>query len=343
MSAHIPPTNLSGRPRTARGAMAKVRALPGFTAAAVAFALVVFMGTGAAVAVAKWQQSATATIAVTVGAVAAAPTPTPTATPTSTATPIPTATPTPPPTTIPPSTAGGRVVIDPVLATRPVTIVPDTVSCASVRPQSELTGAKTADIRFSWPASANATTYRVSVALDETGYSYAKTTNVSSNQAIFTLDRTPASFGKYSVRIQPMNGSTAGDATYRTYQYAPEQSGNCYYLDPVGRSPLPALTIGPYSVAQGTTESAVTFTWTKATGATSYIVTLTSKSSTYGTEVVVEALSATLTFPWTNSDDKAAYFRDYTLRIQPMQGTLAGDPLYRTFQYHRWGQGMYST
>ncbi|WP_434618340.1 hypothetical protein [Arthrobacter sp. A5] len=298
-----------------------MRALPGFTAAAVAFALVVFMGAGAAIAVAMWQQSATATIAVTVAAVPTTPTPTPT----------------------PAAPASGRVVIAPALATRPATIVPDTVSCASVRPQAELAGATAADIRFSWPASANATVYRVSVTYIGAGYSYATTQNVSSSQAVFTLDRTLASYGRYSVRIQPMNGTTAGDASYRTYQYAPGQSDNCYYLDPAGRSPLPTPTIGPYSVAQGTTESAVTFTWTKSTGATSYVLTLTSKSWTYGTEVTVDGLSATLTFPWTDSDAKAAYFADYTLRIQPMQGTLAGDPVYRTFQYYRWGQGMYSS
>ncbi len=341
MSEHIPGTDGPGQPPAAPGAMARMRALPGFTAAAVAFALVVFMGAGAAVAVAKWQQSATATIAVTVGAVPPGSAPAPTPAPTATRTPAPTSNP-PAPTSNPPAPAGGRVVIAPVLATRPATIVPDTVSCASVRPQAELAVATVADIRFSWPASANTTAYRVSVAFDEAGYSYAKTQNVSISQAIFTLERTQPSYGKYSVRIQPMNGAAAGDATYRTYQYAPEQSANCYYLDPSGRSPLPSPTIGAYAVAQGTAESAVTFNWTKSTGATSYVVTLRSKTSTYGTEVTVDALSATLTFPWTESDDKAAYFADYTLRIQPMQGTLAGDPVYRTFQYYKWGQGMYS-
>lgn len=72
MSEHTPRTGLSGQLPAATGAMARMRALPGFTAAAVAFVLVAFMGAGAAVAVAKWQQSATATIAVTVGALAPA-------------------------------------------------------------------------------------------------------------------------------------------------------------------------------------------------------------------------------------------------------------------------------
>lgn len=337
MSDHIPPTNLSGQPRTVRGAMARMRALPGFTAAAVAFALVVFMGTGAAVAVAKWQQSATATIAVTVGAVPATPTPSPPAPPAPTAT----------ATAIPPATARGLVVSPPVpvLATRPANIPVNDVSCAPVPGPSQPTDAKTSDIRFSWPASANATAYRVTLQADEG--SYLSSQVVTGAAAVFTLGRPTAPYGNYGLRIQPMNGSVAGDAVYRTYIYGAWGSTNCTF-HAAAPSPLGGITAvdfqGP-TVDQLTSgrnpTAAMTFTWTKSTGATSYVVTLKSKSSSYGAEVTVNGLSATLTFPWTTSNDQAAYFADYDLRIQPMQGTLAGDAVSRWFQYHRWDHGIY--
>ncbi len=328
MSDHIPRTDGPGQPPAERSVVARVRSLPGFTAAAVAFALVVFLGAGAAVAVANWQQGATATIAVTVGAIApATPTPTPT----------------------PPAPTGGLVLSPPVpvLATRPTPIPVNDVSCAPVPGPSQPTDAKTTDIRFSWPASANATAYSVTLQAD--AGSYISSQMVTGAAAVFTLGRPAAPYGNYGLRIQPMNGSVAGDAVYRTYIYGAWGSTNCTY-HAAAPSPLGSITAVDF---QGPTDqqlnsgrnltAAMTFTWSKSTGATSYVVTLTSKSSSYGAEVAVNGPSATLTFPWTTSNDRAPYFADYDLRIQPMQGTLAGDPVYRVFQYYKWGQRIYST
>ncbi|GAA4656729.1 hypothetical protein [Arthrobacter cryoconiti] len=306
------------RPKASKGRLGRLRSLPGFTVAATTFVLVVLLS-GGGMAVAQWQQSATATITVTAGAAAV----------------------------VPPS--GPNVVANPAIATRPSVQDPERVRCQSVLPQETLAKATSADIKFTWTAPATVTSYTVSLDFIGTGYTYSQTQVVNSAVAIFKLQRTQAAFGNYALRIQPMNGAAAGDAIYRTYQNASQRSDNCFYLSPDGRSPLGTPVISTTGMVKGDTTASLPITWTAASGATSYVVTLTPKSrplSTYGLEATVSGPEFTLIFPRAPSDRFgnpanwvdiwATYYGDYTLRIQPMNGSVAGDPVYTIVHYSHW-------
>ncbi|ALE05171.1 hypothetical protein AL755_06230 [Arthrobacter sp. ERGS1:01] len=296
-----------------------LRRVPGLKTALVAFVLVVILGSGSA-AVANWQQSATATIAITAGAAPIAP------------------------------AGNGTIVVSPVLAVRPSLLDSTSVRCASVLPQAQLDNAASADIKFTWPAATTTSAYVTTLTFEGNGYSYQRTQTVSAPSAVFTLQRTQASFGIYILRVQPMNGGTGGDPVYRTFKYAQNDSTNCYYANPAGRSPLgtPAITAQP--VVRGTTTSTLPLSWTAAPGATSYVITVKSTTSSYGTEFTQGGLSATLTFPQAAADqfgnpaakdgDKAPYYSDYLLRLQPMNGTTAGDPVYKTIRYYFWNSSV---
>lgn len=297
-----------------------LRKLPGFRTALVAFVLVVVLGSGSA-AVANWQQSATATIAITAGAA----------------------------TTAPPAQTG-TIVATPVLAVRPSFLDSSQLRCASVLPQAQLANAASADIKFSWPAGTATTSYVATLGFEGSGYSYQRTQTVTDPSAVFTLQRTGASYGIYVLRVQPMNGGIGGDPVYRTFQYASGDSTNCYYANPAGRSPLGTPVISAQSVVRGKTNSTLALGWTAAPGATSYVVTVKSTTSSYGTEFTLSDLGATLTFPQAASDQSgnpvnkadtnAPYYSDYLLRLQPMNGTTAGDPVYKTIRYYYWSSSV---
>ncbi|RAN76527.1 hypothetical protein B5P43_23305 [Bacillus sp. SRB_336] len=303
-----------------RAAAGRLRPLPGFRAAVVVFLATVLVGGGTIAAVANWQQSATATIAITAGAAAT----------------------TPPP-------AGNVVTANPVLAPRPDVIDPGQVTCQPVpaQPPGSSTG-----VEFTWPAAARATSYVVSLAYDDKGYSYPGAATVTAPAATFTLQRTAAAYGHYVLRVLPMNGAIPGDPIYRTYQYSAEQSDNCYYARPDGRSPLGTPVVGAQALVEGATAAALPLSWTAASGATSYVVTLKlAGSPVWGMETTVTGTGVTLTFPRAASDASgnpidakdlnAAYYSDsYSLRIQPMNGSLAGDPVYKTLRYQHWSYGL---
>ncbi|MDQ0279314.1 hypothetical protein QO003_003617 [Arthrobacter silviterrae] len=282
-------------------------------AAVVLFLVTVLVGGGTAAAAAKWQQQATATMAVTAGSWG-------------------------------PPVQYATVVSAPVMAVRPGAVNPALVTCASVQPQSSLKTKTSADIRFSWLGVPNATAYTVTLTFTGTGYSYNTTTSVTGASAVFTLDRTAASYGSYVLRILPVNGATPGDAAYRSYLYSASDSTNCSYADPAGQSPLGPFTVSSQSVVRSATTSALPLSWTAAPGATSYVVSLKSRTSSYGVEFTATGLAATLVFPQAATDAAgnpvnpldllAPYYADYTLRIQPMNGTQAGDPVYKVVRYY---------
>lgn len=290
--------------RTAAG---RLRLLPGFRTAVVVFLATVLVGGGTLAAVANWQQSATATIAITAGAPAA-----------------------PPP-------AGTVVTANPVLAVRPTVLDPEQVTCQPVPAQPT---DKSADIKFTWPAAGRATSYVVTLSYDDKGYSYPGAATVTAPAATFTLQRTAAAYGHYVLRVLPMNGADAGDPIYRTYQYSAEPADNCYYARPDGRSPLAIPVVSAQALVKGATTAALPLSWTGSAG-TSYVVTLVSATSGYGMEATVSGGGITVTFPRAASGQGAPFHSNYSLRIQPVNGTTVGDPVYKTVQYYDWGSGLY--
>ncbi|WP_427016734.1 hypothetical protein ACQCSX_18725 [Pseudarthrobacter sp. P1] len=299
--------------------MQRLRVLPGFKASVVAFVVTVIVGGGTAAAVANWQQSATATIAITAGSA-----------------------PTPPP-------LSGNVVAAPVLAVRPGAINANKITCASVKNQASL-HEKDSDFIFMWPAAANSTAYTVTLSFAGTGYSYISSQSVTAASATFTLVRNlPAAYGLYILRIQPTNGGNTGDAVYRSYAYAQNDSTNCYYASP-GPSPLGTASPTAQPAVRGATTSTIAVNWPAAAGTTSYVVTVKSKTSSYGTEFTTSSRSTTLTFPQAArnaygnpvnpGDVSAPYYGDYTFRIQPMNGSIAGDPTYKVVRYYFWSDSM---
>lgn len=296
-----------------------LRNLPGFTTAAVAFVVVVLLG-GGGMAFAKWNQSATATINITAGAAPMT-------------SPSPSPTPAPSPTL--PQSGTGNIVAEPVVAIRPAAMSPEQISCVSVKDPAKATKDETSGFTFSWVPAAHTTSYVTSLTFSGKGYSFQQNQNVTGSQALYALNNTSAAFGLYILRIQPMNGSVAGDPIYRTFQHFEQLTANCYHASPDGQSPL-----GPFTANAAPNDNTLNLTWTESK-ATSYVVTIVSTStpSLYGTEFSTTTLGATLTFPqrvrdqWGNPLQKGSYYGKYSLRILPMAGGQAGDPVYKTVQY----------
>ncbi|WP_104091136.1 hypothetical protein [Arthrobacter sp. GMC3] len=292
----------------------RLRQMPGFTVAAAAFVLVVTMGAGG-VAMANWNQSATATIDITAGA-APAPSPTPTPTPT----------PTPPP-------ADGRnIVANPVIATRPSKLNAENVSCGALGSSGQF--------RFDWDRDpANGISYVVSLSSSDSGYGTPQTQTVTKNTVTFRFDRTPAAYGNYIIRIQPMNGTVAGDPVYRTFKHSEQLTANCFFASGDGQSPLGAFAFSTAPVAPAPNDNILILNWAAAPKATSYVVSIKSKTSSYGAEFTTSTLGATLVFPprvrneWGNVTNSGDYFGQYLLRVIPMNGGQAGDPIYKVVQY----------
>jgi len=291
--------------------MQQLRAQPGFKAAAVAFLMTVILGGGTIAAVANWQQSSTATIAITAGALPTIPPPGP-----------------------------GTVVIAPALAVRPEAMV-GTYSCTLNKHQS------VTDFTFTWPAAANATSYAVNLSLTGTGNPVlaSQTVAATTTTAVFSFGHSVLVNGaSYEVRIQPFNGSSAGGAVYKSITYSPSSSGQCDQVTPAAASPLGTLNVSALPAVRGATTSTMAVNWTASTGATSYVVTVKSATSSYGTEFTTSSLTATLTFPQAATDASgqlinpadatAPYYSDYSFRIQPMNGSTAGDPVYKTIKYY---------
>ena len=305
-------------------ALERLRQRPGFRTAAVAFFLTVVLGIGSSAAYAYWSQSVNANITVT------------------------TVSDLPANTTL--------VGAQPVLAARPGT--PTGYVCAGEKTHGAMYSDNYADTRFSWQAGSLATQYVVTVkSLDPKKYQYSQTQTVSANQAVFQFSRLVSDeygkpvgtqspfYTKYVVRVMPMNGSVAGDPLYFTYEYEHYKSDNCYYgdpSDPAGASPVgPAapFTGNPQPLVNGEKGYAdLVLSWRASSGATSYNVSMLAESGTYGGETTVSGTSTT--FRIMRPAGSTAHENKYRVRVQPLNGTVAGDPVYLTYQlgsnYHNW-------
>lgn len=288
------------RPGLARS----IRQWPGFTPAAVAFVMVVLLG-GGGVAMAQWSQSATATIEITAGAV---------------------------PTTVPP--AGSRnIVANPVIAKRPTPLSADTISCSTTGSSGRVTVIWAGD-------DAAGISYAVSLKSVTSPTAFQESKSSTQRSVVFTLNQGEASYGEYIFRVQAMKGGVAGDPIYRTLRYFGKDDTSCYYANPAGQSPLANITISTAPVGPAPNDNALQVSWTSAAKDASYVVSVESKDSPYyGVEFTTNTLAAVLTFPprlrdkWNNPIPGSDFFRQYSLRIIPMNGTQAGDPVYKTVQY----------
>lgn len=299
-------------PENKRGMIRWLLALPGYRTAVVAFALTLVLGIGGTAAYAYWSKSTQVAIAGTTRS------------------------------EVPPGTA--PVTANPVMAPRPAT--PSGQTCAAVLSDLEMRPNSFADVRFAWSPAAAATSYVVTVR--STAAKYDQTQTVNATQANFRFGRLPSDqdgkpvgssspfYTKYTVRVMPMNGTVAGDPLYFTYEYEHYKSNNCYYSNPTGAAPVgdiqPACDLPPFD--SGTDYVQARFTWSASTGAKNYLVTMTAQNgSGYGGEQVVTAGSATFSMLMPKPvPGSAAYLSRYTIRVQPLNGALAGDPRYLTYQ-----------
>lgn len=236
------------------------------------------------------------------------------------------------------------VTANPVLAPRPGT--PAGATCAAVLSELEMRPNNFADIKFSWAAGAAATSYVVTVRSAAANYDQTQTVNAA--QANFRFGRLPSDqngkpvgsaspfYTKYTVRVMPMNGTVAGDPLYFTYAYEHYSSTNCYYSDSAGAAPLGDIkltcALPPFDSTADYAQAR--FTWSGSSGAKNYLVTMTAQNgSGYGGEQVVTAGTAAFSVLMPKPvPGGAPYLGPYTLRVQPLNGTLAGDPRYLTYQ-----------
>ncbi len=290
--------------------------LPGLRMAATAFVLTVLLGAGG-IALANWNQSAITTIDVTAGAV---PTPSPS--------------PDPVPTPVP-APAPGNIVANPVITALPEKIDAATIACISPGNSGNFT--------FNWTGRQTAgTSYVVSLKSQTSSLAFQQSQTVTQATANFSLENKAAAYGNYLLRIQAVSTSTgiAGDPSYRTLRYFGKDNTGCDYGTSDGQPPLGALSMRAEPVAPRPNDNLLKISWT-ASAATSYVVTvvLPGPVPAYGAEFTTSALGATLAFParsWNQAGTSvadAAYFGQYSLRILPMNGTQAGDPIYKTVQY----------
>lgn len=297
-----------------------LRHLPGFTVAAVAFVMIVILGVGG-MAVANWSQSAKVTVGITAGA---APAPTPLPTPS-----------TPNPTQGPgvPASGAGNIVVNPVFASRPARNDNDGITCTSPGNSGKIT--------VNWTGNHPAgTTYVVSLKSNNAAKPSEQRQTVPQKTALFTLGNSPEAHGEYMVRVQPMLATGAGDPIYETLRYAGKDNWGCYYASAEGQSPLGSFTVAAAPTAAVPKDNVLNLSWPSVSPSASYVVTIKSTTSSYGAELTTTALGAALTFPprvrdqWGNPTNNGPYFSDYTLRIQPMSGGVAGDPVYKVVRYY---------
>lgn len=331
--------------KSAVRAARRLRNLPGFTAAAVVFVLIVLLGGGGA-AIAKWNQSATVAIAITAGAA-----PTPSSTPTPSPTPSVSATPSTNPTPAP--SGQGNIVLNPKIEKRPQIIAlakqnADVTCSYQGNPENGQSG----KFNFAWtPSGSNVTGYVVSLTWNGSGSGFNETLAPDPEaNARFSLGKDAAP-GQYILRIQPMNATVAGDPIYATFRYQTPTDFGCWDPRRNGTSPLGSVAVNIATMRK--TDNVMQVSWTPSQ-ATRYVVSIESASGgesptkkTYGAEFPTASLGATLTFPpreldqWKNPVPDADYFGDYLLRVMPMNGKQAGDPVYKWIRYMSWGTAIW--
>jgi hypothetical protein len=317
--------NSNSSPGTDRG----LRNWPGFTTAAVVFLLIVLLGVGGA-AIANWNQSATVAIAITAGA---PPKPSATPTPNDPATTSPPAT---APPTGPPSPAA-NILPNPSYTAVPAAWGANPVACSA--------NGNSGSFTFSWTKDpAVGISYVVSFKL-KSAAAYSTTETTSNSTFNRSLGNNPTDSGEYVLRIQAMlNGAVAGDAIYTTLLYTAKVAWSCS-TGTVGQSPLSAFTVSTAAMAPRPNDNVLQVNWTAVSGATKYVVTVksTTTASSYGAECAPTTLGVTLIFPPRVFDQQGipalqgAYYGQYSLRILPMNGNQAGDPIYKTVSYQPTG------
>ena len=318
-----------GQPRK-KNAFQRFRELPGSRIAAAAFAVTVVLGLGVPAAWALWSQQGTAVMAVTAGK------------------PVPTV-PAPQPTPVPtqPSVPPGTIVnqADPVFAARPGKPAPGTCTAA--------TGTQLTDTTFTWTGSGPVTHYVISVTSTNPAYAYAQSQTVPAAAATFRFDRSAVDqYGKpvsnptpyytdYRVRVMPMNGSVAGDPLYWTYKYEHYNVTNCYWADPHAAAAPNAAPLGKINPLACTLPELVrgrdgyaelVLNWAASSGASSYDVTIKSANGRYGAQATQPGVQARFRTSLAQPGGSTQHFSQYSVRVQPMNGTPAGDPVYLTYQ-----------
>ncbi|MCC3269668.1 hypothetical protein MUG94_05010 [Arthrobacter gengyunqii] len=293
----------------------RLRALPGFRMAAVAFVLTVVLGIGSTIAYAYWSQSTSVAITGTTRS------------------------------DLPAGTT--LVTANPVLANRPGNATG--LTCQALDTHKNMIPKTTTDMRFSWQKATNATSYVVTIRSNSGEYSYQQSKTVTAVSADFQFTRQksipngnaePGStpfYADYTVRVMPLNGNVPGDPLYWTLRYAHQNSANCYDNTIVtGASPLGDISLNCAlpAFAPGATYVEPRFTWTSSSGATSYAVTMTAQNGNgYGGEQSVTGGHAAFRVMQPKPiPGNPPYFGRYTIRVQPMNGTVAGDPRYLTYQ-----------
>ncbi|WP_269938282.1 hypothetical protein [Arthrobacter sp. HY1533] len=305
--------------------------------AAVVFVLIVLLGVGG-IAIANWNQSATVAIAVTAGAAA------PTSPPPTTAPPT-----TNPPTTAPPTAGSGIISTVFSIAPRPGKVVVDTVTCEP--------HASNGRFNISWPkVSPAADSYTVSIKSQTSKTAFQSTVDVrpTTNPLVsttFDIGNQPEQFGLYLLRIQGIKSGAAGDPIYRTLNYSAKGKGACQWGASDGLPPLGAFSVDAGPQRQTANADAnlnpnanrVNLGFVGAAEATEFVVSVESLSSTssYGAEYKANAGGSTLIFPLRTIQGyepaaSAAFYGQYKVRIIPMNGQVAGDPVYKTVQYQQW-------
>ena len=289
------------------GLLRRFRAVPGSRIAMVAFFLTIALAAGGSAAYALWSQRGDAAVT----AVAGAPKPGPTA------------------------AGGGPIDVTANIQTAWAGKLSG-ITCARVQVQEP----GSTGIRFSWPNLSTATSYVVSVKSTSAGYTYTQPAQtVGSPHATFVFPdkrdtESAPYYVNYVIRVMPMKGTTAGDPLYLTFQHRRYETNNCY--EPRGvetnvvMSPLQftSLTCRLVGLSNSTTAD-LPLSWTAVPGAASYRVSIrpaAGYSRTYGADIVTASTSATFRFPVEQTTGK------YVVRVQPMNGTVAGDPAYVTYR-----------
>jgi hypothetical protein len=216
-------------------------------------------------------------------------------------------------------------------------------------------GSTYADMTFAWKAVERAGSYLVTVKSANGSYPFADmktktdTQTVSAASASFRFPRLESQPDTtYVVRVLPMNGATPGDPLYFTFLYG-KNTNTCWdsanfadFGKLPGGSPFPPLgsagevQCAPFSSTGAGGYSDIGLSWATAGKATSYSVRILNPAG-YGAETSVSTTSTTFRVSRVAPEsNREPYFGQYIVRVQPMNGAVAGDPVYWTYQL---GQG----
>lgn len=298
------------------GWFARLRGQPGFKTAFIAFCVTVALGLGAPAAYALWSASTSLSLQVRTAP--------------------------PPGPVLPPGTS--LVSAQPAYADRPGPVTG--LACAPVLSHQQMMNNNYADVRFSWPAASGATSYVISIRNNTGTYSYDRSQTVTAPESVFRFERqlsksngdqqagaTPF-YSRYTVRVLPVKNGVPGDPLYRSYQYEHHNGSNCHGGDAGSAAPtgsIAALACTPLEWNSSSAHSELALSWPRAANATSYSVMIKSNNGTAGAESTVTGTAAAFRVA-PKPAAGSPFLGEYTVRVQPMNGTAAGDPVYRTYQ-----------